>query len=398
MTDQSEATGATRTRTVLAAIVLGAVLFLLANASRDFAQERQFDTIGRNAALVAVGTEREQPLANLPDLQRQLLAAPIDQRMLNQFLTARNENGNWSDGEIAALGQLGYRSSVAQLNLLTLAAQRGDWAEAIRRTDALLRRRQASNEVRALMFLAESTPSGRQQLVQSLSDWPEWADPYFVDSRFTRLEGGIAARMALFDLASEKGGPLPRRIAARSSTHIARAGNLEAAHQLFMQYEEDSSGLGLTDPEFIKFAAVSSQDEQPFPFDWNAIESEGARFRVRSVSDGVSATLRWDGRGNPKFFEKTVRLVGRIPELRMVMPVGDIQTAARILQLEWTCLTSGGNGPSVIDRGRPDAANSELVFPAPILPDCEFAKLTLKGLSSGMDTRYTIKINQVRAI
>lgn len=398
MVRQSEATGATRTRIVLAAIVLGVVLYLLANTSRDFTQERQLDTIGLNAALVAVGTEREQALANLPDLRRQLLIAPIDQRMLNQFLTARDENGDWSDEEIAALGQLGYRSSIAQLNLLTLAAKRGDWAEAIRRTDALLRRRQAINEVRALMFLAESTAPGRQQLVQSLSDWPEWAEPYFVDSRFTRLEGGIAARMALFDLASENGAKLPRRIAARSSTHMAQAGNFEAAHQLFMQYREDSSGLGLTDPEFIKSAAISSQGEQPFPFDWNAIESEGARFRVRSVSDGVSATLRWDGRGNPKFFEKTVRLDGRIPELRMVMPVGDIQTAVRILQLEWTCLTPDGNGPSVTERGRPDAANSALVFPAPILPDCEFAKLTLKGLSSGIDTSYTIKVNQVWAI
>jgi tetratricopeptide (TPR) repeat protein len=133
------------------------------------------------AAEAALAARR--PVAAERLARRALEGAPLSARALRVYglsLEARDDLAG-AAAVMATAGGLGWRDTPTQVWLMDAYARQGDMGAALERADALLRRGQFKEQVRALFVHAALDPNAGAIVVQRLAAQPLWR-PYFFDA------------------------------------------------------------------------------------------------------------------------------------------------------------------------------------------------------------------------
>ena len=133
------------------------------------------------AAEAALAARR--PVAAERLARRALEGAPLSARALRVYglsLEARDDLAG-AAAVMATAGGLGWRDTPTQVWLMDAYARQGDMGAALERADALLRRGQFKEQVRALFVHAAFDPNARAVVAQRLAAGPVWR-PYFFEA------------------------------------------------------------------------------------------------------------------------------------------------------------------------------------------------------------------------
>lgn len=174
---------------------VGDSLPLRMNESPVIAAERNY-AVGRTIQAVALATIA-------------LKRSPLSTRGLRTFALSAQERGDTelSGKAMALAGALGWRDTPTQLWLIHAFWTQGDYAAALERADALSRRNQLRDKMRALFISAAVEHSSRSALADRLLSNPDWR-PYFFEGAHFLPRSKIAAYAEFMDFFVKQGGGL----------------------------------------------------------------------------------------------------------------------------------------------------------------------------------------------
>ena len=265
--------------------------------------------IARSGAVLA--NLKGEPAAQLDRLSgrtvhRALTAAPLDQRVVNVAMAreVRQQGEARLSAWLAVLSRLGWRDTVTLQNRLYIGALRNDLSGVMDLTDALLRRRQLTDEMIPVVSLLEADPALRPQLVERLSTDPSWRGLYLTTVAHLKTPDQLRARAALVEALAARG-RLDRDEIVPSINALDRAG---LTAQAFAMWRRVQPGVTrpLADTGFVQASRSYDTRHDPVPFQWQMMTGDGfsADATRDGVGNGAALTIDWSGRGVPVFVQQ----------------------------------------------------------------------------------------------
>lgn len=278
----------------------------------------------RGGALLA--DLKAEPAAQLDQLsdktvQTAIAAAPLEQRVLNVAMArdTRQHGERRTPAWLTALSQLGWRDTVTLQNRLYAAALRNDLSGILDITDALLRRRQLSDQIIPVVSLLENDASLRPKVVQRLAGRPSWRDLYLATVGHLTTREQLLSRVALLNGLAQRGA-LSKEEVTPSINALDRAGLTPQAFALWQRVQRGVT-RPVDDQQFDRASRSFESHHEPVSFEWQLITGEG--FSVDATRNGAQAalTIDWSGRGVPVFAQqRTSATPGRFA-LDLAVPV-----------------------------------------------------------------------------
>lgn len=240
----------------------------------------------------------------LDEIGNQLAKAPFDQKNFNRWLVTKSEKGAFSEQQqresYAALANLGYRSSSAQLNLIEYYVRANDLNSAAERIDALLRLGYLIDLMTSMLAALENTPSGSEALTTRLSFFPAWSVGYLSNRELLQSPKALQNRLKTLKTIPTSV-DIPKRIFVMAADRAVSLKQPQVAAEFQELYVQRSGHLdvpsGKTD--LMAYANNSgANDESRFPFEWKLAQARGVNVKARSDKFLVFE-IEWDGTGSP---------------------------------------------------------------------------------------------------
>jgi hypothetical protein len=260
---------------------------------------------------------KAQPAAQLARLSDEtvraaIAAAPLDQRVVNVAMArnARLNGDTRTPAWLEALSRLGWRDTLSLQNRLYAVALRNDLLGILDITDALLRRRQLSDQIIPIVSLLEADASSRPMIVQRLAGRPKWREQYLGTVGHLTTREQLSSRVALFN-ALERHGALAKGEVVPSINALDRAG---LTAQAFALWQRVQPGVmrPLDDGRFDRAGRSFEAGEGPVLFQWQLMTGEGFSADVTRNGAQAALTIDWSGRGVPVFAQqRTSAMPGR---------------------------------------------------------------------------------------
>jgi hypothetical protein len=243
-----------------------------------------------------------------------LTARPLDQRIVNVAMTrAVDQKGPTATAPwIAVVSRLGWRDTAAIQNMLYVAANRNDIARVLDLGDALMRRRQLTDQMIPVLSAAETDPQVRGTFITRLVGQPEWRNTYLTATGHLRTREQLTARYALLRELQRRGSPPAWSEMVQNIRALEQAGLYDLAFSLWQ-----SSHRGVTRPlDDTHFAQVADSfrlgSEEPIAFQWQIPAGEGFNTGVSTEGGRPTLDIDWNGRGVPVFAQqRTSAMPGR---------------------------------------------------------------------------------------
>lgn len=385
-------------RRILFAVGLFALLAALILYA--FAEQSSARIKGEPGWLLVAMTDAKIPPRAVNKARRLVAQQPLDQAMLNLIFAAETR-GDMSeerrDRFARALGDLGWRDTPAQQNLIVEAARLRDPKAAVLRADALLRRGKLVDGILPIMVRLESFPEAAELLIERLALEPDWRQAYFRLGAVLSDPATLDARVQLFDRMLAKGMSLSHTELKPSLDALMRAGRRADAAHLALRANRDGAAAPLYDPEFAKMIALTARDrESPLPFEWETFSRPGISAQIVPRGDAGQLLIRWNGVGVPTF-ARTMVLISDIEAPRLVVMAGGRQDTAALAKLGFAlvCPRKGGAifAPEAIDQ-EDHIARFRLSAPVP----CDFPDLVVAGRPQANDAAVDVAIDSIRLL
>jgi len=298
---------------------------------------------------------------------------PLDARLFNLIYVDGVRTGETA-GQIRhnaeLLGQLGWRYTPAQLNLLFRNLLDNRFDVVLDHIDALLRRRKLSSVATSMLMTMETIPEGHREVVDRLQGNPGWRRDYLSvigpQTSSVTLEARTATIAAL--LRTPQG--MTRDEIAPSLNALVATGRARAAHSLWIRHVRGlPDGNLVYDPRFQEVAAAEMSDRR-IPFEWSL--GAGLNYAARLSQEGV--TISWDRSGVPTFLSQLVPLSPGRGYALTVRGRSDTQDLSKLLAPVITCAATN-------TRFIVAASTSGYVrYTASALPEsCNMGVLTISG-------------------
>ncbi|MEH3121810.1 MAG: hypothetical protein PGN16_07485 [Sphingomonas phyllosphaerae] len=241
-----------------------------------------------------------------------IAAAPLDQRVVNVAMArdARLHGDTRTPAWLEALSRLGWRDTLSLQNRLYAVALRDDLLGILDITDALLRRRQLSDQIIPIVSLLEGDARSRPMLVQRLAGRPKWREQYLGTVGHLATREQLLSRVALLN-ALERHGALAKGEVVPSINSFDRAGLTAQAFALWQRVQPGVT-RPLDDGHFDRAGRSFEAGEEPVLFQWQLMTGEGFSADVTRNGAQAALTIDWSGRGVPMFAQqRTSAMPGR---------------------------------------------------------------------------------------
>lgn len=275
----------------------------------------------RSGALLADGdADRRAVLRALPQdrIDAALTARPLDQRLVNVAMardvdrrSAGRQTQRIAPGIapgiapwIVVVSRLGWRDTTALQNMLYVAAAREDVPAAFDITDALLRRRQLSDQIVPALSAVEAEAPSRELLVTRLAGQPSWRGLYLTATAHLRTPAQFAGRYELLRALRRRGSPAMRSEATRNVQAFEQAGFHALGFALWRSVRP-----GVTRPlDDTGFARAGEDtrlgEDDPVAYQWQFSSGEGYRADAIAAEGRATLDIDWNGRGVPVFAQQ----------------------------------------------------------------------------------------------
>ena len=350
-------------------------------AKKGLEKERLIEELLKKA-LVANLSQADSPALPAPFSLKEtrgfVATSPLHQPSLNilYYLCAAERCDIDEEKLVAALRELGWRSTPAVQNSLAAAVAKEDVKTALQDLDALLRRGQFTEQgIRSLQSI-ELIDEGRNRIVDLILDSPPWMDLYLRDRGFAETENGRSARLELLGQASARGASIGEEILISNSRSMVQFGDPDRAWDVFsseIQKTLPSNHLAF-DPDFESYRNAIARGEPEWPFGWRLSESPGTSQTLGR--EGLK--FRWNGMGNPIFLAQRVNTEGQL-DGRVLVSLRDesqVRDVGPHLRLYVQCLDGG---PVFRTRGKP-VQGGDIDFEWELNRECTFIDLQIRGL------------------
>ncbi|WP_324699488.1 hypothetical protein ACLIMP_18815 [Novosphingobium aerophilum] len=327
----------------LGAALAGAVLVVQANLDRL-----------RPASAAATETSLADRLAE----------RPYDAAALRELALLRQRTGKGPEALVLARlgGELGWRDSRTQTMLIADEVRRGDETQAIRRIDALLRRKPALEPLLLpVLHRAATDARGRDALLDRLAAAPSWQDGFFRQLGTLPPELETAHEQLL---AQWLQGPAPHRrddLIAYVKVLVDRR-EYRRARTLWIAH----AGTGDTpvlDPAFAQLDPAAPSGSAA-PFAWSAQRVPGAELEMVAGSGGKAPRRLSVTAGQSAFGTLLSQHIVLAPGRYSIDALMPSSAAFRRGALHWTvdCLP---RGPSIAMVGTAAAGRWRQSFAVP---------------------------------
>lgn len=290
--------------TALAAIIYIAVLLLYVVQAGSAAQAKQkswFQMLSRAAELKA---EKPDALSQ-GGWQSAVAAQPYSQALVNAAIVnqyLRDDDKDRLEQNMAVVAMLGWRSTPALQNLISLAIEKPDVEAIADIGDALLRREKLVDEATTLMNLIELMPQSRKGVVRKLAARPAWRTPYLANVGTLKGIEQIDARAALTAELMAQGDELSRQELAPLLATMVTMGRTRSAYSLWRTFDGRKASL-INDPDFT-YAAKDTNPYFAMPFEWQARADNGFWLDMIREEGDAKFRINWDGRFAPEMLKQ----------------------------------------------------------------------------------------------
>lgn len=229
---------------------------------------------------------------------------------------------------VAATG--GWRDVGVQTYWMMAALSAGDDDVAAQRLDALLRIGNRDPQTIDGLTALESTPSGRDALVERLRLTPNWAQ-WYVRSLRDLHDAALESRLIVIANAFHRGLRLDRRDVANAATALRLNGEIEAAVWLWRHLGGTKDvGLAIADGNFD----TAPDGDSIGPFNWTLLENGAMSVRIDSDSPLHS--------GAALYALSSATTTRRVAQQALVLPPG-------AYVVRWRSADNGGARSPAID-------------------------------------------------
>lgn len=325
----------------------GQALAIIAFALFVNYQKGSVDVIDRSGGNLVNADGEPLPPSQLAAAKRALSRQPLDQPLLNAIYVSEVRGGLDEAQQrdyVSALGELGWRDSTTQQNLLFEAARRNDLEDALDHMDALLRREKLVEQIMPLLAQLEVDPAGTNLVAERLAQNPAWRERYF---RFTEPLANpaiLSARLRLFEYMAEQNMPVSRIEKRVTQYALFDAGRKDDIVDMVREeLPKDKRSRLLYDPDFDQWLGVPQElHRATAPQDWRLTNRSGVSTQVIAEEWGSRLVVRWNGRGAPILARTMTFLTeGQQPDLEVAVSAGSQLSSLDSLRFSLICAGVG---------------------------------------------------------
>lgn len=227
--------------------------------------------------------------------RRALALSPLQVRAARVLSQSELALGH-EDAGLAAMdvaGQGGWRDNVTQLWILQAALGGGDYAEALQRADALIRREALTDQLFADLRPWFAEPAFRAALVTRLADGPDWRGQLFLDWR-KAAPGEIAGIVQLVADIDRSAAPVTDLELFPLVERLLELGAAAPAHALWLARAPRAGWMPGNRVYDGRFAVARTRDygERAPRFEWWVDPDQTSLADVEPAPDGRGGSLR----------------------------------------------------------------------------------------------------------
>jgi hypothetical protein len=256
--------------------------------------------------------------------RRALIISPLQTRAARILglseLALGHEDAGLAAMDVAAQG--GWRDNATQLWIMQAALGGGDYAEALQRADALIRRQALTDQIFADLRPWFGDSGFRAALVARLSDGPDWRGQLFLDWR-KAAPGELPAIVRLIADIDRSRAPVSD---LELFPLVERLLELDAVDPAYALWLAKAPRAGRITGNLVydgRFAVAHSRDyaDTPPRFEWWIDPDRTSFASIDAAPDGHGAALRiGSNAGDPATFARQT----------LVLPPGNYRLRARI--------------------------------------------------------------------
>ena len=347
---------------------------------------------------IARAGEVDIPAHLRKDLLSIIDTGPLDQVALNMLFSLEVRDGAEPSrlaDLLEPLGDLGWRSTAAQRNLVYEALLAGDLEEGIRRIDALLRRDRLREEIVPVLYQIEQREGVRAVMVERLERMPNWRHGYFMSVDHLVDSASCEARAQIFRAMAKRKNWPDRAEIKPSLDACVRAGEYGLAMDLARSVTGTEPWATLNnDPDFDAAAALSAQGRwHVLPGEWQLTNHRGLKVSAMQREGHSYLAIRWNGRGAPVYLRQFVYL-GQVtrPELQISVAGDQNVDGFDGLRPEWMC---PGQSALNFDLKSIDSQKKTAFFALSAPSSCLYGWLRLVAVPSQGSGSVTMNISKV---
>lgn len=262
----------------------------------------------RSGALLATPRlEAADRLDQLNDdrVRTAIAAMPLDQRLVNIGMAreAKRQGNGRTASWLAVLARLGWRDTASVQNMLYAAALTTDLPRILDLGDALLRRRQLTDQMIPVLSTVEGDAALRAIFVQRLAERPSWRGLYLTTTGHLRTRDQLIARFETIRLLQRRGARLDQAEVVPSITALDGADLSQYGFALWQSIRPNAT-RPLDDTGFVLASRSYATGHDPVPYQWQMMTGQGFSADASRDGDQASLTIDWDGRGVPVFAQQ----------------------------------------------------------------------------------------------
>jgi hypothetical protein len=321
-----------------------------------------------------------------------LVLRPLDQERLNGVLVyGRSATPPDAERLTKLMSKFAWRTAAGQQNLIAAAAERRDFAQLFKHSEALLRRGKLTNEVFALFSLMETLPDQRAAIVEALAKEPEWRAQYLTQREALVSPVQVEARYATLQELRRKT-PLARSELSALLFRMVALDQSARAHALWRDTARANAAADTAFDSAFRVAAASASQggKADIPFEWQLNSGSTAGALVSRRNGATELDLYWNGQGVPIFLRQT--FAGRQGRYRVI--VGGVLAdtlARRALTVELACPRSRPLELTRVEARRAD----QLVFETSTATSCGFPELRVLGRTERVISDFELSLTSV---
>lgn len=372
--------------TALATGVMAGVLSLAAAVwAVSLQNQRSLLLASKPAQLVPPPREYLPPNVAMPpiqppltDVQRARIRAalwrsPLDQQLVDYLYVdaVRTAGSGRATLPLAKLlGELGWRYTPAQQNLMLRAAVDGRFTDVIDQADALLRRQKLADQAMAMLMAMEAIPQVHHLVLDKLLGDPMWGYDYLLRIGPQSLPQVIDARFRTLRVLLRTPDGVSRAELAPALQALIGSGRGRDADALWtMKAGPRLRDNVLRDGDF-RMAAQLAGEETRIPFEWQMNQNLG----YSADPGGTGVIINWDGRGIPVFMSQVVPVQPGRSYMLSITGTGDNGALSALLSAVLDCGFAKAAFVPVDGQGGTARFRS-----APIPKGCDLATLAIGG-------------------
>ena len=385
----------------MARIIASGLLFvaLLAFTLFAFTQQRAKRIAAQPGWALTAIEDVDIPPATAAQARGILARRPLNQPVLN-LLFAVESRGDLDPARretfIDTIKALGWRDTPSQQNLIVETLRDGDPREAVMRADALLRRGKLASNIIAVLAQIEIYPQAADLLIERLDKQPTWRKRYFSYSGTLSNPALLDARIQLLDKMLAKGMTLSRSDLKASLDAMVRAGRQGEAVRIAMAANPSgSAGTSIYDPDFSRFAALTSRDrDNVLPFEWSLASRPGISVMIVPRSDAGQLQVRWNGMGAP-VIAHTMTMLREGAQPRLEIRVDGVDALNGLGSFGFS-LACRGKGAVAFEQSRAPSKDNVVGFTASGPVMCDYPEFTILGRPQAADREAETAIDSIR--